>query len=122
MCETEKRHRSKNRLLDSMGEGEGGMILENIIETCILPYVKQMTSPSSMHEAGHSEPVHWDNPEGWGGEGGGKGALGQGTNVHPWLILSMYGKSHQSIIKYLASNYNKLIFFKEPLNFSFCCL
>ena len=26
----------KNRLLDSVGEGEGGMIWENGIETCIL--------------------------------------------------------------------------------------
>ena len=32
-----------------------------------------MTSPSSMHETGHSKPVHWDNPEGGDGEGGGKG-------------------------------------------------
>ena len=30
----------KNRLLDSVGEGEGEMIWENNIETCILPYVK----------------------------------------------------------------------------------
>ena len=30
----------KNRLLDSVGEGEGGMIQENSTETCILPYVK----------------------------------------------------------------------------------
>ena len=30
----------KNRLLDSVGEDEGGMIWENSIETCILPYVK----------------------------------------------------------------------------------
>ena len=30
----------KNRLLDSVGEREGGMIWENSIETCILPYVK----------------------------------------------------------------------------------
>ena len=30
----------KNRLLDSVGEGEGGMIWENSIETCILPRVK----------------------------------------------------------------------------------
>ena len=29
-----------------------------------------MTSASSMHEVGHSKPVLWDNPEGWGGEGG----------------------------------------------------
>jgi len=30
----------KNGLLDSVGKGEGGMIWENIIETCPLPYVK----------------------------------------------------------------------------------
>ena len=32
-----------------------------------------MTSASLMHEDGHPKPVLWDNPEGWGGEGGGKG-------------------------------------------------
>ena len=26
-----------------------------------------------MHETGNSKPVHWDNPEGWDGEGGGRG-------------------------------------------------
>ena len=62
----------KNRLLDSVGEGEGGMISKNSI-VCILPYVKYMTSPSSVHEAGHSKLVHWDNPEGWDREGGGRG-------------------------------------------------
>ena len=30
----------KNRLLDSVGEGEGRMLWENSIETCILPYIK----------------------------------------------------------------------------------
>ena len=30
----------KNRLLNSVGEGEGGMMWESSIETCILPYVK----------------------------------------------------------------------------------
>ena len=63
----------KNRLLDSVGEGEGGMIRENSIETCILPYVKQITSQGSMHEAGCPGLVHWDDPEGWDGEGGGRG-------------------------------------------------
>ena len=60
---------TKNRLLDSLGEGEGGMILETSIETCMLPYTKQMTVPSSMYEAGHSKPVHGNNPEGWDGKG-----------------------------------------------------
>ena len=38
-----------------------------------------MSSPSLMHETGHSKPkpVHWDNPEGWDGEGGG-GRFGMG--------------------------------------------
>ena len=39
-----------NRLLDSVGEGEGGMFRENSIETCILSIVKQITSPGWMHE------------------------------------------------------------------------
>ena len=39
------------RLLDSVGEGEGGMFRENSIETCILSIVKQITSPGRMHEA-----------------------------------------------------------------------
>ena len=40
----------QNRLLDSVGEGEGGMFLENSIETSILSKVKQITSPGWMHE------------------------------------------------------------------------
>ena len=55
-----------------MGEGEGGMILENSIETCILLYVKQITSPGLKHETGCSGLVHWDDPEGSVGEGGGR--------------------------------------------------
>ena len=58
----------KNRLLDSVGEGEGGMIWENSIETCILSYVKQIASPGSMHETGCSGPADWDDPEEWDGE------------------------------------------------------
>ena len=30
----------KNSLLDSVGEDEGGMIWENVIEACILSYVR----------------------------------------------------------------------------------
>ena len=48
----------KNRLWGSAGEGEGG-IFERSTETCILPYVKLMTSAISMLEAGHSKPVLW---------------------------------------------------------------
>ena len=40
----------QNRLLDSVGEGEGGMFRENSIETSILSRVKEITSPGWMHE------------------------------------------------------------------------
>ena len=45
-----------------------------------------MTNAGSMHEAGHSQLVLWDNPEGWDGERGGRGFQDGGTPVHPWLI------------------------------------
>ena len=45
-----KRHRCTEQILHSVGEGEGGMFRENIIETCILSRVKQITSPGWMHE------------------------------------------------------------------------
>ena len=40
----------QNRLLDSVGEGKGGMFRENSIETWILSMVKQITSPGWVHE------------------------------------------------------------------------
>ena len=40
----------QNRILDSVGEGEGGMFRENSIKTCMLSRVKQITSPGWMHE------------------------------------------------------------------------
>ena len=51
------------------------MISEGSVETCMLSYVKQITSPGSMHKTGCSGLVHWDDPGGWDGEGGGKGIL-----------------------------------------------
>ena len=89
---------AKNRLLDSVGEGEGGMIWENSIETCILSYVKQITSPVSMHKTGCSGLLHWDDPEGWGREGGGRGVQdGEHMYTHGWF-MSMYGKNHYNIV------------------------
>ena len=55
-----------------MGEDESGMISEGSVETYILSYVKRITSPGSMHETGCSGLVHWDDPEGWDGQGGGR--------------------------------------------------
>ena len=78
----------KNRLLHPVGEGKGGMIWENSTETCILPYVKQMTSPSSMHEIGHFKLVYWDNPERQDGEH---------MYTHGWFMW-MYGKNHHNTV------------------------
>ena len=79
--------------MDSEGEGEGGMIWENGIETCILSYVKWITSPGSMHETGCSGLMHWDDPEGWDGEGGGRGAQdGEHMYTHG-ISMSMYGRA-----------------------------
>ena len=90
---------AKNSLLDSMGEGEGGMIWENGIETCILSYVKQIASPGLMHETGCSGPVHWDDPEGWDGEGGERRVQdGEHMYTYGWF-MSMYGKTHYNVVK-----------------------
>ena len=63
----QKRHRCIEQALDSVGEGEGGMIWENGIETCIISYMKQIASPGSMQDTGCLGLVHWDDPEGWYG-------------------------------------------------------
>ena len=94
----------RNRFLDSVGEGESGMIWENNIETCILSYVKQITSPGLMHETECLGVVHWDDPEGWDGERGGRGVQdGEHMYTHGWF-MSMYGINHYNIVKELASN------------------
>ena len=104
MRDSERDRDVKNRLSDSVGKGMGGMIWENRIETCILPYMKQITSPGLMHETGWSGPVHWDDPEGWDGEGGVRGVQGGGcVYTHGW-VTSVYGKNHYDIAKQLASN------------------
>ena len=68
-------------LLNSVGEGEGGMIWKNGIETCIISYMKRVTSPGSMHDTGCLGLVHWDDPE--GGYGAGGGGFGMGSACIP---------------------------------------
>ena len=57
--------------MDSVGEGEGGKIWENDIETCKIPCKKRVASPGSKRDTGCLGLVHWDDPEGWWEEGGG---------------------------------------------------
>ena len=82
-----------------MGEGEGGMIWENGIETCKLSYVKQIASSGLMHDTGCLGLVHWDDPEGWDGEGGGRGGSGWGTYVHPCRIQVNVWQNQYNIVK-----------------------
>ena len=58
--------------MHSVGEGEGGMIWENGIEIRIISYMERVASPGLMHDTGCLGLVHWDDPEGWYGEGGGR--------------------------------------------------
>ena len=53
----------KNRLLDSVGEREGGMIWENGVETCILSCKKRIASLGLIQDTGYLGLVHWDDPE-----------------------------------------------------------
>ena len=50
--------------MDSVGEGEGGEIWENGIETYIISSMKRVASPGSMHDTGCLGLMHWDDPEG----------------------------------------------------------
>ena len=66
-------------LLDSVGdrEGEGGIIWENGIETCMISYMKRITSPGSLHDTGCLGLVHWDDQrDGMGREEGGGFRMG----------------------------------------------
>ena len=58
--------------MDSVGEGEGGKIWANDIETCKILCKKRVASTGSMHDIGYLGLVHWDDPERWYGEGGGR--------------------------------------------------
>ena len=80
--------------MDSVGEGEGGKIWENGIETCIISCRKRVASPGSMHDTGCLGLVHCDNPEGWCGEGGGRRVQdGECMYICGGFVL-MFGKTN----------------------------
>ena len=64
------------------------MVGENGVETCILSYVKWIASPGSMHDTGCLGLVHWADPEGLYGEGGGRRVQdGEHMYTHGGFIL-----------------------------------
>ena len=58
-----------------------------------------MTSPSAMHETGPLKPVHFDNPEGWGGEGCQSRVQDAGHVYARGWFMWMYGKTHHNIVR-----------------------
>ena len=84
----------QNTLFDSVGEGEGGIIWENGIETCIISYKKQIASLGSMQDTGCLGLVHWDDPEGWDKEGGGRGVQEWELMYTRGGFMLMYGKTN----------------------------
>ena len=81
-----------------MGEGEGGMIWENGIETCIISYMKQIASPCSMHDTDAwgwcTETTQRDCT---GREAG--GGSGWGTRVYLWQIHIDVWQNQYNIVK-----------------------
>ena len=82
----------------TLGEGKGGMVWENSVETCILSYVKWIASPGSMSETRCSGLVHWDNPEGWDGEGRGRGFT-MGNTCTPVADSCQFMANQYNIVK-----------------------
>ena len=75
------------------------MIWENGIETCIISYVKRIASPGSMQDTGCLGLVHWDDPDGWYGEGDRRGGSGWETRVYPWWIHVDVWQNQYNIVK-----------------------
>ena len=52
-----------------------------------------------MHDTGCSGLVHWDDPEGWDREGGGRGVQDGETHVQPWWIHVNVWQNQYNIVK-----------------------
>ena len=106
-CETAKETDVQNRLLDSVGEGEGGMIWENGIETCIISCKKRITSLGSMQDTGCLGLVHWDDPERWYGEGNGRGVQDWELMYTRGRFMMMYGTMPKPLTVWITINCGK---------------
>ena len=64
----------------------------------VISYKKRIASPGSMQDTGCLGLVHWDDPEGWCGEGGGRGVQ-DGERVHPWWSHVDVWQNQYNIVK-----------------------
>ena len=76
------------------GEGEGGMIWENGIETCIISHKKRIASLCLMQDTGCLRLVRGDDPERWYGERGGRGVQDWEHVYTCGGFMLMYGKTN----------------------------
>ena len=88
----------QNSLLDSVGEGKGGIFSENSTETCVLSYVKQITSLGSMHE---TDAQGWctgmTQRDGMGREVG--GGFRRGNTCTPWRAHVNVWQNQYNIVR-----------------------
>ena len=90
----------QNNLLDSVGEGEGGMFQENSIEACMVSRVKQITSPGWMHETS-AQTWCTGKTQGEWVEGEVGGGIGMGNTCKPMAV------SFQCMTKFTTNKKNK---------------
>ena len=65
--------------------------------------MKRVASPGSMHDTGCLGLVHWDDPERWYGEGGGRGVQDAEHVYTRGGCMLMY-ENTKSLVKYIQSN------------------
>ena len=65
---------------------------------CNISYVKRIASPGLTHDTGCSGVVHWDDPEGWDGEGGGRGVQ-DAEHMYTCLIHVNVWQNHHNTVK-----------------------
>ena len=90
----QKRHWCIEQSFGLCGRGRGWDDLGEWHWICIISYMKRVTSPGSMHDTGCLGLVHWDDPEGWYGEGGGR-RVQDGEHMYTCgRFMLIYGKTN----------------------------
>ena len=94
VCETAKETQMYRTVFWTLCERERVGWFGRMALKCIISYTKRAASPGSMHDSGCLGLVHWDDPEGWYGKGGGRG-IQDGEHVYTCGgYMLMYGKTN----------------------------